>query len=382
MNTPSRSRTRLLIVSVGSLVGQNILDSLEYEEWNRRDRVHIIGTNSIASSPNNFRCDECYQVPTTGHIDYPKVMAQVLRSTQPDLILSARDADTAALWRLLDSNPALPGAIPYGNLETIIGALDKGKSAAFCKAHGLPFADTLVLQHSDDIDKLHAFASQVGYPMVAKPIEGFASKGVYFVRDAQEAEYFAQRRDYLFQEYLGPGDALQDYFERLDGPKPLFAEVPEVNHHTCHIPIAPDGRIGEIFVLHNHHHFGAVTRMQRAARPDLEELARRFAQAFIADGGAGALSVQFREDRNGNNKAQEMNLRTTGSTFARLMMGQDELGFLLNEWLPEHDFPRFSRSEPAYDLVVSKSLYSYSTWQDSVETLEQTGHWKAAAQPT
>ncbi|WP_018879443.1 hypothetical protein [Thioalkalivibrio sp. ALE9] len=372
---------RLLIVSVGSLVGQNVLDSLEYNQCYRRDRVHVAGTNSIAASANNFRCDECHLVPPTAAPDYPDAMARILRQTRPDLILSARDADTAALWKLLDAHPDLPGKIPYGNLETVLCALDKGRSATFCATHGLPFADTLVLQSPDDLDALYAFAERVGYPMVAKPIEGFASQGVYFVRDAREAAYFAHHTGYLFQEFLGPGDALEPYFELLDGPKPLFAEVPGVNHYTCHIPIAPDGRIGEIFVLHNHHHFGAVTRMQRVSHPELEALARRFALAFVADGGAGPLSVQFRADRNGQFKAQEMNLRTTGSTFARLMMGQDELGFLLNEWLPEHDFPQFSRPEPAYDLVVSKSLYSYATWMNPVETLERTGVWRQAAPP-
>ena len=373
---PTHHNIRLLIASVGSLVGQNVLDSLEYSECHRRNRVHIAGTNSITSSANNFRCDECHLVPPTAHPDYADAMAQVLRRTQPDLILSARDADTAALWNLLDASPALPGRIPYGNLETILCALDKGKTAAFCATHGLPFADTLVLQSPDDMQALHAFAKRAGYPLVAKPVEGFASQGVYFVRDAQEAQYFARHNGYLFQEYLGPHDALDPYFDLLDGPKPLFAEVPDVNHYTCHIPIAPDGRIGEIFVLHNHHHFGAVTRLQRVPHPELEELALRFAQAFVSDGGAGPLSVQFRTDRNGKFKAQEMNLRTTGSTFARLMMGQDELGFLLNEWLPEHDFPLFSRAEPAYDLVVTKSLYSYATWASPVETLEQTSYWK------
>ena len=212
--------------------------------------------------------------------------------------------------------------------------------------------------------------------MIAKPIEGFASKGVFFVRNWNEALAFAEREGYLFQEYLGPADAMDAYFAFLDGPKPLFAEAPNVNHHTCHIPISPAGEIGEIFVLRNHHNFGAVTRLQRVDHPELATLARAFAEAFVAEGGFGPLSVQFRLDRQGRHKAQEMNLRTTGSTFPRLMMGQDEIGYIVRDLLPDRRFPLYQKPEPAYGLIVSKSLYSHSILESQMAALNEAGHWQ------
>lgn len=61
----AQDKIKILIASVGSLVGQNILDALEFPEFNRRNLVHITGTNSISLTANNFRCDECYLVPPT-----------------------------------------------------------------------------------------------------------------------------------------------------------------------------------------------------------------------------------------------------------------------------------------------------------------------------
>ena len=51
-----------LITSVASLVGQNILDVLEYPGFSRRFLVNIVGVNSLPDSAGNFRCDRCYLV--------------------------------------------------------------------------------------------------------------------------------------------------------------------------------------------------------------------------------------------------------------------------------------------------------------------------------
>ncbi len=70
--TEQQPKLRLLIVSVGSLVGQNILDSLEFPAFSRRHLVFVAGTNSLVMTANNFRCDEFFLVPPTSSPDYPE----------------------------------------------------------------------------------------------------------------------------------------------------------------------------------------------------------------------------------------------------------------------------------------------------------------------
>ena len=280
------------------------------------------------------------------------------------------------MWNIMHADNALPGKLPYGNLATILCAFDKWQTFLFCQKHRLPFAETFALGRSGDVEALREFTERVGFPVIAKPIEGFASRGVFFVRNWNEAVAISNREGYLFQEYLGVPDALDGYFDMLDGPKPLFTEAPNVSHHTCHIPISPRGGIGEIFVLRNHHNYGAVTQLQRVVHPELQALARAFAESFIAEGGCGPLSVQFRPDRNGKQKAQEMNLRTTGSTFPRLMMGQDEIGYIVRDLMPDKAFPIYSRPEQAYDLIVTKSLSSYCVLESEMSVLGEAGHWR------
>lgn len=370
-------RLKILIISVGSLVGQNILDALEFSEFNRRDLVHLTGTNSLSLTANNFRCDACYKVPKTASPDYPSKMKEILHDVKPDLILTARDADTAAIKEMMLEDKTLPGKLPFGSLDSIKCALDKWQSSLFCKKHNLPFAETFSVNPNADPNQLKYFVERVGYPMIAKPREGFASKGVFFVRNWNEVLHFKDQEGYILQEYLGKAAELESYFESFSGPRPLFSEVPDISHHTCHVPVFKEGQIGEVYCLKNHHHFGAVMRLQRVKNPELEELAEKFAEAFISEGGYGPLSIQFRPDKHGVEKAQEMNLRTTGSTYPRLMMGQDEIGTIINSLLPTVGFPIYKRPDPGYDTIVTKSLYSYSISEDQRSALQDDGYWES-----
>ena len=372
-----QNKIRILIVSVGSLVGQNILDALEFSEFSRRNRVHIIGTNSLALTANNFRCDECYLVPPTASQEYPDTMSAIIKKAKPDFILSARDADTVALKKLKMVDGSLPGELPYGSLESVNFALDKWESFLFCKKYKLPFAESFVKTNTSGLDDLKMFIKKAGYPLIAKPIKGFASKGVFFIRNWDEVLQFYKKEEYMLQEYLGMAEDVEPYLTSLDGPKPLFTETPNISHHTCHIPICPEGEIGEIFVLRNHHNFGAVTKLQRVDHPELVKLATRFAEAFVEEGGYGPLSVQFRPDKYGSQKAQEMNLRTTGSTFPRLMMGQDEIGAIVNWLLLGRNFPIYKRPKPGYDAVILKTLCSYQLFEDNVRGLEKEKYWQS-----
>ena len=371
-----KNKIKLLIVSVGSLVGQNILDALEYPEFYRRHHFSISGTNSLSYSANNFRCDECFLVPPTASDVYPERMKEIIHKTEPDLILTARDADTIAIKKLKIEDDSLPGEICYGSIQSIEYALHKWKSFQFCEKHNLPFASSWFREPGKDFESLLTFIESVSYPLIVKPVEGFASKGVYFVRNRDEAQYFFKQKESLFQEYLGKSEVIESYLKYLDGPKPLFTQVPAVSHHTCHIPISPDGTIGEVFVLKNHHNFGAVTQLQRVRHPELEELALRFAKAFVKEGGCGPLSVQFRPDKRGIQKAQEMNLRTTGSTLPRLIMGQDEIGYIVRGCLPELNFPLYTRApDQGYSTIVTKSLNSYKMSKKDIDSLEQSNYW-------
>jgi len=343
----------------------------------RRNLVTIIGTNSIVSSPNNFRCNKSYIVPNTSTSEFSSTMKQIISEEQPDIILSARDEDTEAVTLILQNNSELKGKLPYGELKTLIYALNKFETWNFTQKHNLPFANSFVINKSGNIYDFKSFVEEVGYPLIAKPIQGFASKGVFFIRNWEQAKKATHFKNYIFQEYLGQADAMNDYFKLLDELTPLFASASGIYHHSCHTFISPTGDIDKIFISKNEHKDGATMGFRRVEHKELEKYAIAYAKAIYKEGGYGPLTVQFRLDKHGNWKAQEMNLRTNGNTLPRFIMGQDDLGLIINALLPSVDFPIYKPdTEKVSNYIIGKSLLSNIMLVSDIETFNKNRNWK------
>lgn len=364
-----------LITSVASLVGQNILDVLEYPEFSRRSLVNIVGLNSLPDSAGNFRCDRCYLVPPTGSAEYSSRICEILYEESPDLILCGRDEDTLVLSRLKREHPDLPGALPCADPHAALVGIDKWQTWLFTRRHGLPFAESFMVGEPCIDADLETFCRRVGYPLIAKPVRGFASRGVCFVRHAAEAQSIARQRDFLFQEYLGDPRELEPYFAGLQGPIPLFACAPGTGHYSCQTMIAPDGQITPVFISHHPQEYGRSLCNRRVSDSALAELTEAYARAFVAEGGAGPLNLGFRRDREGRWKVQEINLRHTGSTFARLLLDFDELYYSVRDFVPGATFPKFASGKSERFNRVDQYRYTYAIPDSAVAALESSGVW-------
>jgi carbamoyl-phosphate synthase large subunit len=366
---------KILIVSVGSLVGQNILDVLDYAEFNRRKYVTVFGTNSVASNSNNFRCDKCFLVPNTADKDFLPEITNIIKNVEPDLILCGRDEDTEVLWKLMHDSPDLPGVLPYGELSTVLYALDKWQTWKFTQKHMLPFAETFLLDDSISTDELKEFCSRVGYPLIAKPARGFASKGVFFVRNWDDALIAREYKGYILQEYLGEKDANKKYFESFERLVPLFAHAPNIYHFSCHTFVYPDGAIAPIFISQNMHDSGVTIGFSKVFNEELESLAIKYAKALWNEGGAGPVTIQFRKDKKGEWKAQEMNMRTNGNTFPRMLLGQDDLSMIINTFVANAEFPAYTPLIEHDGAIFTKTLIATPITKAQLNCLNTTKSW-------
>lgn len=368
-------KIKLLITSIGSLVGQNILDVLDYHEFYRRDMVTVIGTNSIASSPNNYRCDKCYLMPNTSTQEFKEKIINLLEAEKPDLILSGRDEDTELLANIIHDNPDLNSKLPYGKPHTLSIALNKWKTWEFCVKYNLPFADSYLVGDTKDKIGLENFVSKHSYPLIAKPVEGFASKGVFYLKNMDDVNEILNYQNYLIQEYLGDGNLLSTYFKKMSGPTPLFAHAPNIYHHSCHVVIAPDGTQSPVFISRNEHDSGVTVGFQKVNDDELELLTKKFAAALYAEGGFGPMTVQFRKDKNQKWKAQEINLRTNGNTYPRFLLGQDDIGLIVNSVLPGNDFPICTPTYDINEIIIGKSLRSDIMMRNDLATMNDKKIW-------
>jgi hypothetical protein len=369
---------KLLITSVGSLVGKNILDVLEYPPLSRRALLQVIGTNSAPEAANNFRCDRCYRVPETAEPGFGERMEEILGRELPDLILCGRDADTLALSELKALHPTLPGTLPVGKPRGTLLGLDKWQTWQFSLKHGLPFGESFMLREPADAGALEAFCARVGYPLVAKPARGFASRGVHFIRDARDARILAERAGYLFQEYLGDPRDIEGYFASFNGPPPLHAQPPETGHYSSQTLITPSGDITPAFVMYIQLEYGNAVASRRVMDPTLDALTGAYARALAAEGVVGPVNIAFRRDRHGSWKVLEINLRNTGSTFARFLMGLDELYLIARHFVPSASFPERCPAKPDLCDQITKHVTASPIPKEPAAVLKSSGIWSSA----
>lgn len=367
---------KILITSVGSLVGQNLLDSLDFPGASRRHLVHVVGTTSAPLAGAAYRADELHWLPETNDASFLNALAAVINRTRPDIVFFGRDEDSIQFLKIRDSLSHIPKA-PVGTISSTLIALDKIESFRFSLRQGLSFAQTFKLGTTGNAEQLRKFIDQVGMPIVAKPVRGFASKGVYFLNDVSQVMSFSSREDYLLQEYLGDKKGFAKTLDECSGGIPLFLGTGSVSHYTGHMYISSAGDVSEPFISENHHTAGMTTGFKRVQIEELVSESRRFANAFSLEGGRGHLGMQFRKRENGTWAAQELNNRPNGNTLARCILGQDDLFLAISDLLPKFPFPEIPQRPATDDAFIFKTLKSEVLNAGSVSTLRRKGMWTA-----
>jgi hypothetical protein len=366
---------KILILSVGSLLGQCVLDVLE----GRRQGIKVIGLNSQTQNPCNFRCDRTYLMPLSAHGPaFTERFLEILALESPNLILPGRDEDVLFLAEFREAYPAHAARIPCGTPAAARIVNDKYHTWQWAQSQGLPFAESFLLT-SGSRPQLPAFLNSCGYPLIAKPREGFGSQRVCFVRCGEGIDQLAQNGDVFLQEYLGKGKELEADFARYDHQcghnVPLFFQIPETTQYAAQTLIGPDGRQGAAFCSVNTMIMGRVEVFRQQALPKLEALLGKYAQALAAIGWRGCVNLQAKPDAAGVWKGFELNLRMTGGTSSRLHFSFDELGLLLQAYYPEFAFPVLKGAAIAGTVI--RRLHDTFIPDSWVDALARNGVWQA-----
>lgn len=365
---------KVLVTSVGSLVGQNILDLLEP----RRDHVFVAGTNLDARNGRIFRCDVAYLVPPTDqHAAFERRMLEIIADLQPDLVLSGRDHDVLVQARWHDTRPELRPCLTAGPRAAAEIMHAKLKSHAFAQEAGLAFAETATCGPGGDWQPVLALAERHGFPLLAKPNLGYGSQQVIAVQSAAALAHFPADDSYVFQEFLDPPD-LPDFAAQLRRGVPLFFSIPETGQYAAQTTIGRQGEIGPIFCSLNTMVAGRCEYSERLDDPALADLSRRFAEAIAARGWQGPFNLQCKKRRDGSYAGFEMNGRMSGSTSARRHMGYDEMEILVRLLCPERRLPALP-PVPASQVRVLKTLVDLPLDDVRIAHLEETGVWRAGS---
>ncbi|TDH34308.1 hypothetical protein E2A64_16690 [Pseudohoeflea suaedae] len=368
MSMAGSEKATLLLLSGGSLVGQNVVQAIA----DRRDDVHLIATNSTARAPSLLDFDEVHLLPTTRDHENAVLdrIIDIVRSTRIDLIVPCRDDDVLACARLVERAPELRSKTLAGSVETAEAMLDKHESWAFSQKYRLPFAASVLLDAPDLAERLNGPAS---FPLIVKPRSGFASHSATIVNDMSQLLGMAPNSELVAQEFLGDPARVTAYMSSVaGGAVPLFHSF-EGDKVSIQTVIGPDGEHNDIIVTRHVMRSGVSLNVEIDDAEDAHSLGRTCTAAFADAGWRGPLNIQCLRRPDGSLAIHEYNGRFTGATASRLHLGFDEVGTALRVFAgidlapSQIGLPR---------LAIGKQMVTRSVPQSFETELKASGHWR------
>lgn len=365
----SSARTRVLIMSVGSLVATNVLEGLARLG---RERFFVIGVNCEAAASNNFACDVSYLVPpASAGSAYHDALRVIGATEQPEIWIPGRDDDVLALADMAASQ-ALPGVPLVGSPAAAAIICDKWLSYCFARAHGLnvaPSARTL----TDAI----ALADHYGYPLLVKPRRGFGSIGTRFVTSVQQLTHALSGDDCIAQVAIGLDQDWQQSLPDLEAGWPLWYSHVDTGQFSSQWMIAQDGATIEIGAVQHTMIYGRTDSSICAPDAALSAMTAAYAQALAMAGWRGPLNVQCRKDQHGNFYMFELSGRFNGGTGSRDVLGLEETATVFSSVFPTRFFSARPALHPATRLV--KQLCSAVIAGADMQQLQECGVWHSAS---
>jgi carbamoyl-phosphate synthase large subunit len=322
------NRKTLLITSATSGVGLAVIDALR----NRRSGIRIIGISTEPFAAVRSEFDLAINCPSTESQAFPEFVENICKSEKVDLVIAGRDDD---LMALADRNDDQQSRIRLqsgpGSLLTLFR--DKYRAYEWCKEHSIEFAESITTdspQVEKELDRLISISG--GYPLVLKPRCGDGSRGVHILRDEEDLRCAILLDNHIIQEFVGntpPGNVEPN----LKFGVPLFWNFPELLQGVIVLIVNRQARTGESFTCIASHSQGVVNKLWRTEDTFLTELANKILKELLAEGFEGICNFSAMKSVDGTWKVIEINSRFTGGTAGRLLLGFDEVGKVLSNFL-------------------------------------------------
>ena len=341
----------IAICSIGSGVGQSVVDSLRLSGLELR--LFGYGNNPLAYG--NADCDQHRVLPGVYDPDY---LAQLLAACQRDgieLLIPGLDDELLLLAQAQAQFEAIGVRLPLCSRSVIQLCRDKQAMSERLNAFGGHF----VRGYTPAQARALAQQGQLAFPLIAKPRDGFASRGIRPVPSPAELDGLDERM--MLQELAPPAGgtlAAKGFWRLLEQGRLLQnAEL------SAQLLFDAEGRELGRFLSHNNLREGVPVEIIPLDLPALWQAVDEFLPELSTMGLRGPLNLQGRWTDQGV-KFFEMNARFTGITGLRAMMGFNEvaalvaaeLGLAQPEGLLQHNRRRVGLRQVAARCVDASQL--------------------------
>ena len=307
------------ILSIGSGVGQSVIESLRLTNFN----FHTIGLGNNPLAFGAYECHEMVMIPSFYDNDYINALYNLCINKKIQILVPGTDDEALILSNQIDLFKSINVKIIVSEPSFMMLIRDKNNlskmfknSATFLESYSLEQVKPLIEQKI------------VHYPLISKPKNGNASNGINILLD--EKDFVLVSDNDVIQECAIPNKNdpnYQQYIKQLNKHK-----NPQISEYSFQLVLNQFGdEIGRM-VSFNSLRNGVPIEIIPYFDKDVWEEIDKIIPELKKLGARGPINIQGRLTDNGL-KCFEINARFTGMTGLRAELGFNEVEKLLLDYL-------------------------------------------------
>ncbi|MGH8384630.1 MAG: ATP-grasp domain-containing protein [Pseudomonas sp.] len=294
--------TVAMVTGIGAIMGYGLLKSLRRAE----PGITLIGTDIYNDGAGRAWCDAFEQAPLTSSPEYSDWLIKTLDKHQVDILIPGIEQDIHWLSDHREQLSHLKCKIVLNNANLINLSRDKWAMHEELKA----LNDTCRIP-SSLTGTFELLSDLFGLPFLLKPRRSYASKGLVWVKKAEDFEPNAKHlgEHLIAQPIIGSAD--QEFTVAVfgDGTGNVCASI------TFQRSLAADGSTAKAWVRSDE---------------SLDQTVARLCKHFMP---IGPTNLQFRRDENHGWKLLEINPRISSTSSMRTAFGYNEAAMCLEFYL-------------------------------------------------
>ncbi len=329
-------KLNVLILGIGGNVSQGIMTALKVSKIPCR----IIGACVSTESLGLYFCDTAYISPYAKDDSFVPWVVNLCKKEDVDIIFSGVEENIEAMEKQRNLLNHIKSIFISAPLEFLLIGNNKLKTCQWLKNNGCNYPKFAEISKKDDVKSL---ITEIGFPLLAKPIIGKGSAGVMIVHNEEELSTVSSD-NYVLQEYLGDSDS----------------------EYTVGCYKKKTGELDNMIICKRHLKYGTTFKAEIVHDKVIEQECRYIASKF---GSIGPLNIQLRM-HHGKPVCFELNVRFSGTTPLRARWGYNDVAGMINEYLFDQD----TNLNPIEEGIAYRYFNELYINIDMQAELEKTGY--------
>lgn len=312
---------KVLVTCVGSGVGQSVIDSL-----NLSGKHSILGCDTNRNVYAYQFCDEFHIVPSIYSAEYVDYLLDLCIQKDVDVIVPGHDYELLLLSKNIFKFEDQGITVIVSRPDIIEVSRDKYEWYNYFKQHGCAIVPTYKLKDFKNNPDPSLF------PAIVKPSGGSASQGIYILNDISELNDLNVDNDSdIIQPYLFPEKDDPNYGAiKKEVSQGKFMQMSEI---SIQLVFTNESEFAGVFISKNALKSGVPIYVDPIDPDGFEYIDEimKFVPICQNKKVKGPVNIQGRITENGL-VFFEMNMRFTGITGNRALLGFNEVEFLVNNF--------------------------------------------------